>query len=179
MPVWKASKPSTDWVNTGMRNKRPAWAKVCVDSTGSPAEMLRCRNTDGWTSAGRPAASCLRIHQVKAAMNTRPRPIMERTSGSFQPRSVVCRTPSTNSPNPSTERTTPTPSSFGFGMTGGASLSSPEEARTPSTMSASMAKASRQVYSVVIQPPMSGPNAAPAAATPKRVPYADARFEPA
>ena len=169
-PVSKASKPSTDWVNTGMRNSRPAWANVCVDSTGSPAPMARCRKIEGCTRTGLPVPSRLRIHRTKTPSTTRPPMIMATTSGSSQPRSAVWRTPSTNSPRPSAESTTPTTSSLGFGSTGGASVSSPDDSRTPSTMIASPAKASRHVYAVVIHPPISGPNAAPAAATPKSTP---------
>ena len=86
--------------------------------------------------------------------------------------------PKTKSPMPATDNPTPTKSSFGFGTTAGASVMSPDARSTPRTMSASAPKATRQLRYVVTQPPMSGPKAAPAAATPKRIPYAEARLDP-
>ena len=144
-PVSSALKPNTDCVKSGIKKSRPAWAKVCVERIGRPAEVVRCRKIDGWRRAGRSSDSLFLTHQTKTPTSARPIAIRERTSGSCHPLLVVCKIPSTKRPIPDTDSPTPTTSSFGFGMTGGASVMSPDARRTPTTIRASNPKATRQL----------------------------------
>ena len=86
--------------------------------------------------------------------------------GSMRPHVLAWRMPSTMAPNALAERTTPSTSSLGFSPSRTASTMYRERARMISTRTTSPAKTTRQLSSVVAQPPTMGPTAMPAPATP-------------
>ena len=99
-------------------------------------------------------------------VSEKPNGVMGESFGSIQPHVVDCSTPRTIAPRPVADRTLPTTSRRGFGPLRSASPTKRTIARMPRTMTTSPTKTTRQVSSVVAQPPRIGPMAMPAPATP-------------
>ena len=90
----------------------------------------------------------------------------EASVGSMKPHVLACRMLSTMAPSALAERTMPRTSSLGLAPSRTASTMYRERARMVSTRTTSPAKTTRQLSSVVAQPPTMGPTAMPAPATP-------------
>jgi hypothetical protein len=98
--------------------------------------------------------------------------------GTTHPQVLLCRIASTTRAKPTADSAAPTTSSFGLRAATGAGFIRFRNSRIPMTMTTSPAKTRRHVNVVVTQPPISGPAAIAAAATPPIIAYANARSLP-
>src|SRR5947209_2864628 len=96
-------------------------------------------------------------------------PIVGGFFGWIQPQELLMRIPNTRRPRPTAESAAPPTSSFGRCSAAGAGFIRRRNSNTTITITTSPAKTYRQLSSVVTQPPMSGPAAIAAPATPPQV----------
>ncbi len=153
------------------------------DRTGGILNRSRC------TSGSVPIASRCRCQRTNAHSRTPPpattKTVKENPSGatgesfgSSQPQVLACRVPKTTAPRPAAERIAPTMSSRGLVASRTVSRTKGVIARMPRTITTSPTNTTRQLSSVVAQPPRMGPTAMPTPATPPMIAYAVLRSRP-
>ena len=181
IPVSSASSPWTICRKSGTVKKTPISTRFWESSIESPPRRLGIESSLKWTSGSSPRSSRRRSQALKPARIRAPAAITNGVSespkgsigelrGSSQPQLLACRTPSTITPRPAAESTPPTQSSSGRGPVRSGSRISRMPSRIPITTTTSPAKTTRQLSSVVAQPPRIGPTAMPAPATPPSTP---------
>ncbi len=179
-PVSSASRPCTICRKSGTVKKMPISTRFWASSIATPPRSEGSRRSRRWTSGSRPCSSRRRSQAKKAASTIAPAAITNGVSenpngssgelrGLSQPQLLAWITPKTKAPSPSAERTEPTQSRPEDSVGGGSSTRR-EPNRIPIATTTSPAKTTRQLSSVVAQPPRIGPTAIPAPATPPSTP---------
>ena len=107
---------------------------------------------------------------ITNGVSEKPKGSTGELSGISQPQLLACSTPKTTRASPVAESTLPTQSSCGAGPRAAGSRIQRVPKRIPSATTTSPTNTSRQVKSVVTQPPRIGPTAMPAPATPPSTP---------
>ncbi len=102
-------------------------------------------------------------------MSEKPNGSIGEFFGLTQPQVPACSVARTTAPSPEATSTDPTTSRRGFGPLRGASSTNGVMMRIPITMTTSPTNTTRQLSSVVAQPPTIGPMAMPAPATPPMI----------
>ena len=161
--------------------KIPIRIRFWASSITSPPRSVGIPSSLKWTSGSSPAASRRRSHARKPPRTTAPAAITNgvsekpkgstgELSGLSQPQLLACSTPMTISARPIAESTLPTQSSLGLAPSRSGSDSSREPSRIAIATSTSPTNTTRQLSSVVAQPPRMGPTAIPAPAMPPSTP---------
>ena len=181
IPVSRASRPSTICRYSGTVKKMPIRIRFCESNPISPDRTGGISNRSRCTSGSVPDASRCRCQRTNAHSSTPPAAITKNVSenpngstgesfGFSQPQVLAWSVPRTIAPSPTAERIAPVRSKRGLAPSRIASWTKGLIARMPRTMTTSPTNTTRQLSSVVAQPPRMGPIAMPAPATPPMIP---------
>ena len=127
-----------------------------------PARSRGMRNIDSWMSVSPPRSPRRRSQRTNANRSTTPPrikkgttenpngvisvpPIVRASRGWIQPQSVLCTIPSTASARPPADSSAPTRSSFGAAPSRPGSRTKREASSSPTTITTSAAKTTRQL----------------------------------
>ena len=164
-----------------MVKKTPIRIRFWARNMATPPRSEGIRSSGRCTSGSCPSRSRRRSQATNPAktrapaaitngVKAKPKGSIGELRGASQPQLLACRTPKTTRARPDAESTPPTQSSTGGGPSRSGSRISRVPIRIPIATTTSPTKTTRQLSSVVAQPPRIGPTAMPAPATPPSTP---------